>query len=376
MWPLGPTVPVCTGQTSPGYDPPWGTMPWTSWWPTSWNTGMLTERNCTRLGLWGVPERKQPAESNSVSSMLSKTFGGGWVGSHHPPLPREGASTPSAVDPSFIFSTVSIILSIESCRFGAGPSRSTTCLPCKKCVAALSVSSTISVTISQSWESKVPVETFSSFKTASTWWKESKLPEASVVGASTGIGPWVSSGMMRSKLTDAPDMAVARIEGVERKTFNFSHLRDKSSWAKMAVPFWLWMFAHIILASASTASSKIIYDMHFLDANRYWIFPAPARHRRGLGGSPPTCTSIVDPPKHHPKKGSKVLADRSSCCLATHVHLRFLLLLRNSSSNHACTCPDLCEGSCLFASIRSASVPTFCDSKASCLVKHLIKHLI
>ena len=39
--------------------------------------------------------------------------------------------------------------------------------------------------------------------------------------------------------------------------FNFSHLRDKSSWAKMAVPFWLWMFAHIILASASTASSKM-----------------------------------------------------------------------------------------------------------------------
>ena len=26
----------------------------------------------------------------------------------------------------------------------------------------------------------------------------------------------------------------------------------------MAVPFWLWMFAHIILASASTASSKLI----------------------------------------------------------------------------------------------------------------------
>ena len=29
------------------------------------------------------------------------------------------------------------------------------------------------------------------------------------------------------------------------------------TWAKMAVPFWLWMFAHIILASASTASSKV-----------------------------------------------------------------------------------------------------------------------
>ena len=194
---------------------------------------------------------------STTESSIGATSPEGTAAAEATPSGREGASTPSAVDPSFIFSTVSIILSIESCRFGAGPSRSTTCLPCKKCVAALSVSSTISVTISQSWESKVPVETFSSFKTASTWWKESKLPEASVVGASTGIGPWVSSGMMRSKLTGAPDMAAARIEGVERKTFNFSHLRDKSSWAKMAVPFWLWMFAHIILASASTASSKV-----------------------------------------------------------------------------------------------------------------------
>ena len=176
------------------------------------------------------------------------------------PSGREGASTPSAVDPSLIFSIVAIIVSMESCKLGAGPSRSMTCLPCKKCVAALSVSSTISVTISQSWESKVPVETLSSFKTASTCWKESMLPEAKVVGASTGIGPWVSSGMMRSKLTGAPDMAVARIEGIGKNIpFRFSHLRDKSSWAKMAVPFWLWMFAHIILASASTASSKLVF---------------------------------------------------------------------------------------------------------------------
>ena len=38
---------------------------------------------------------------------------------------------------------------------------------------------------------------------------------------------------------------------------NFLTCVNKSSWAKMAVPFWLWMFAHIILASASTASSQM-----------------------------------------------------------------------------------------------------------------------
>ena len=86
MWPSVPIVPVYTDQTSPGYDPPWDTMPWTPWWPTNWNNELLMERSCTPMGPWDVPRRKQLAENNFVSS-TSGTSGEGWAGYHHLPLP-------------------------------------------------------------------------------------------------------------------------------------------------------------------------------------------------------------------------------------------------------------------------------------------------
>ena len=57
-WPSVPIVPVYTDQTSPGYDPPWDTMPWTPWWPTNWNSELLMERSCIPLGYVGCSKKE------------------------------------------------------------------------------------------------------------------------------------------------------------------------------------------------------------------------------------------------------------------------------------------------------------------------------
>ena len=49
-----------------------------------------------------------------------------------------------------------------------------------------------------------------------------------------------------------------------KRKFSLVSQAETQAWAKMAEPFWLWMYAHIILASASTASSKLLCNYLFL----------------------------------------------------------------------------------------------------------------